>query len=89
MMSTMIKKAFKRNLWSKLGYLHVRKGMKEMTETMDYKNTGGAMLLGINGNVVKAHGSSDARAFYHALRVAKLLAEKDVVNAIKKGIENA
>ena len=56
---------------------------------MDYKNTGGAMLLGINGNVVKAHGSSDARAFYHALRVAKLLAEKDVVNAIKKGIENA
>ena len=89
MMSTMIKKAFKRNLWSKIGYLHVRKGMKEMTETMDYKNTGGAMLLGINGNVVKAHGSSDARAFYHALRVAKLLAEKDVVNAIKKGIENA
>ena len=89
MMSSMIKKAFKRNLWSKLGYLHVRKGMKEMADTMDYKNTGGAMLLGINGNVVKAHGSSDARAFYHALRVAKLLAEKDVVNAIKKGIENA
>ena len=76
MMSGMIKKAFKRNLWSKLGYLHVRKGMKEMADTMDYKNTGGAMLLGINGNVVKAHGSSDARAFYHALRVAKLLAEK-------------
>ena len=89
MMSGMIKKAFKRNLWSKLGYLHVRKGMKEMADTMDYKNTGGAMLLGINGNVVKAHGSSDARAFYHALRVAKLLAEKDVVNAIKKGLENA
>ena len=89
MMSGMIKKAFKRNLWSKLGYLHVRKGMKEMTETMDYKSTGGAMLLGINGNVVKAHGSSDARSFYHALRVAKKLAENDVVNKIKKGIENA
>ena len=89
MMSGMIKKAFKRNLWSKIGYLHVRKGMKEMTETMDYKSTGGAMLLGINGNVVKAHGSSDARSFYHALRVAKKLAENDVVNKIKKGIENA
>lgn len=88
-MSGMIKAAFKKNLWSKLGYLHVRKGMKEMTETLDYKNTGGAMLLGINGNVVKAHGSSDANAFYHALRVAKKLAEKDIVNCIKKGLENA
>ena len=89
MMSGMIKKAFKRNLWSKLGYLHVRKGMKEMSETMDYKSTGGAMLLGVNGNVVKAHGSSDAWSFYCALRVAKKLAENDVVNKIKKGIENA
>ena len=89
MMSSMIKKAFKRNLWSKLGYLHVRKGMKEMSETLDYKNTGGAMLLGVNGNVVKAHGSSDALAFYNALCVAKKLAENDVVNKIKAGTENA
>ena len=89
LMSSLIKKAFKRNLWSKLGYLHVRKGMKEMSETLDYKKTGGAMLLGINGNVVKAHGSSDAEAFYYALLVAKKLAEKDVVNQIKKGLENA
>ncbi len=89
LMSSLIKKAFKRNLWSKLGYLHVRKGMKEMSETLDYKKTGGAMLLGINGNVVKAHGSSDAESFYHALLVAKKLAEKDVVSQIKKGLENA
>ena len=88
-MSGMIKKSFKKNLWTKIGYLHVRKGIKEMSETLDYKNTGGAMLLGINGNVVKAHGSSDALAFYSALRVAKILAEKDVVSQIKKGLENA
>ena len=88
-MSDLIKNAFKKNLWSKLGYLHVKSGMKEMSETLDYKTTGGAMLLGVNGNVVKAHGSSDANAFYHALRIAKLLAKKDVVNQIKKGLENA
>ena len=87
-MSGMIKSAFKKNLWTKLGYLHVRKGMKEMTETLDYKNTGGAMLLGINGNVVKAHGSSDQVAFYHALEVAKKLAQNDIVSKIKQGIEN-
>ena len=89
LMGNLIKSAFKRNLWSKLGYLHVRKGMKEMSETLDHKTIGGAMLLGINGNVVKAHGNSDAFAFYHALRVAKKLAEGDVVNKIKEGLENA
>lgn len=88
-MSKMMKSAFKRNLWTKLGYLHVRKGIKEMSETMDYKSTGGAMLLGINGVVVKAHGSSDAYAFECAINVAKKLAEANIVNKIKEGFENA
>ena len=69
-----------------LGYLHVRKGMKEMTETMDYKSTGGAMLLGVNGVVVKAHGNSDDYSFGCALEVAYKLASSDIVNKIKKGI---
>ena len=87
MMSGMMKSAFKRNLWSKIGYLHVRKGIKEMTETMDYKSTGGAMLLGINGVVVKAHGNSDSYAFECALNVAKKLVEEKLMDKIKEGIE--
>ena len=88
MMSSMIKNNFKKNLWTKLGYLHVRKGFKDMSETMDYKSTGGAMLLGINGVVVKAHGNSDAYSFYNALRVAKLMVSYDVVNKIKEALNN-
>lgn len=88
MMSGMIKGAFKKNLWTKLGYLHVRKGIKEMSETMDYKSTGGAMLLGINGVVIKGHGSSDAFSFYHAIRVGYMLAKSDIVNKIKEGIKS-
>lgn len=88
-MSKMMKSAFKKNLWTKLGYLHVRKGIKEMSETMDYKSTGGAMLLGINGVVVKAHGSSDAYAFECAINVAKKLAQANIVSKIKEGFENA
>ena len=87
MMSSMMKSAFKRNFWSKIGYLHVRKGIKEMTETMDYKSTGGAMLLGINGVVVKAHGNSDTYAFGCALNVAKKLVEEKLMDKIKEGIE--
>ena len=86
MMSGMIKDAFKRNLWSKLGYLHVKKGIKEMTETMDYKSTGGAMLLGVNGVVVKAHGNSDEYSFGCALEVAYKLVENNLINKIKEGI---
>ena len=86
MMASMVKDAFKRNLWSKLGYLHVKKGMKEMSETMDYKSTGGAMLLGVNGVVVKAHGNSDEYSFGCALEVAYKLVDNNLINKIKEGI---
>ena len=88
MFGGMIKSAFKQNLWTKLGYLHVRKGFNNISETMDYKSTGGAMLLGINGVVVKAHGNSDAYSFKNALRVAHLMVEFDVVNKIKESLVN-
>ncbi|MCQ2776477.1 MAG: phosphate acyltransferase PlsX [Bacilli bacterium] len=86
-MAGMIKKAFKKNLWSKLGYLHVRKGINEISETMDYKSTGGAMLLGINSVVVKCHGNSDAYSITNALRVAKALAEAKIVEKIREGLK--
>ena len=86
MFGSMIKSAFKKNLWTKLGYLHVKGGFDNISETMDYKSTGGAMLLGINGVVVKAHGNSDAYSFKNALRVAHLMVEHDVVNKIKESL---
>ena len=88
LMSSMIKDNFKKNLWTKLGYLHVRKGFKNMSETLDYKSVGGAMLLGINGVVVKAHGNSDAFSFKNAMRVAHQMVEFDVVNKIKESLVN-
>lgn len=87
MMSGMIKDAFKKNLWTKLGYLHVKKGMDNMSETMDYKSTGGAILLGVNGVVVKAHGNSDAYAFECALNVAKRMTENKIIERISQGLK--
>ena len=88
MMSSMIKANFKKNLWTKLGYLYVRGGFKNMSETMDYKSVGGAMLLGINGVVVKAHGNSDAYSFKNAMRVAHQMVEFNVINKIKESLIN-
>lgn len=80
-----LKKMFTKNLSTKIGYLHVRKGLKEIQDTFDYKSTGGAMLLGINTVAVKAHGNSDAYTFYSALKVAYKMAKQDVVAKIKEG----
>jgi glycerol-3-phosphate acyltransferase PlsX len=88
MMSGMIKNNFKKNLWTKLGYLRVRKGFKDMAETMHYRSTGGAMLLGLNGVVVKAHGNSDAYSFKGALKVTKQMVDYQVVNNIKESLKN-
>ena len=87
MMSGFIKNIFKKNLWTKLGYLHVKKGMDDMAETMDYKATGGAMLLGVNGVVVKVHGNADTYSFYHGLRVAKSLAVSNIVKKMSEGLQ--
>jgi len=90
MMSGMIKEAFKKNVSTKIGYVFAKKGFDEMKTKMDYKSTGGAMLLGINSAVVKAHGSSDAYSFKCALRVAYKLAKNDLVNKMRDGFkENA
>ena len=89
MLGNMMKGMFKKNLWTKLGYLHVRGGVKEITETMDYKSVGGALLLGVNGVAMKAHGNSDAYSFESALKVVKSLASYKLPEKIKEGIENA
>ena len=86
MMAGFFKDAFKKNLWTMLGYLHVRKGVKNISEIMDYKSTGGAMLLGVNGVIVKVHGNADAYSSMCAMRVAKKLVASDLVTKIKEGI---
>lgn len=86
-LSGMMKKAFKKNLWTKLGYLHVKSGFDEISQTMDYKSAGGAMLLGVNGVVVKGHGNSDAYSFKCALNVAKKLCSYHIVENIKEGMK--
>lgn len=82
----LMKKAFKRNLWSKLGYLMAKKGLNEMKDALNPKKTGGALLIGVNGVVVKAHGNSDAEAFYSAMELAYNLAKNGIVGQIKEGI---
>ncbi len=83
-MSAMLKQGFKKNIFTMLGYLLAKSGVNELKNKMDYKKYGGAMLVGVNKVVVKAHGSSDAEAFYNALKVSYELIKKDVVKKMKE-----
>lgn len=85
-MARMVKAAFKRNVFSKIGYLMTRRGIKEMNATLNYKELGGALLLGINGICVKAHGNSKPMEFYYAIEIAYKLAHADVNKLISEGL---
>jgi len=77
-------------LGSPLGWLSAAPaapGLLKLKRHMDYKEYGGAPLLGINGVVIKAHGSSDAKAIFHAIRQAKACVEGKVVESIREGLK--
>lgn len=83
-----VKGVFTKNIISKIGYLLVSDGVKELKDSMDYKEFGGAPLLGVKKPVIKAHGSSDARAFGNAIRQAVECCRSDVCGQIAKLTED-
>ena len=77
-----IKNMFKKNIISKIGALFVLGGIKDLKKRMDYKEIGGAVILGISKPVIKAHGSSDEKAFFSAIRQAVNFVSTDVISKI-------
>jgi phosphate acyltransferase len=64
-----LKAELMQNLKRKLGALLARNAFRAITRRMDPDGYGGAPLLGLNGNVMKAHGAARERAIMHAVRV--------------------
>lgn len=58
-----------------------------MMERMDYKESGGAFLLGIDGNIIVAHGRSQARAIKNAIYMAYRAAQTGLIRVIKEGMQ--
>ncbi|SEN15492.1 phosphate acyltransferase PlsX [Lihuaxuella thermophila] len=78
-----LKQEFTRNLSAKLAAAILKPRLKRFKEEMDYTEHGGAPLLGLAGPVIKAHGSSDAKAFFNAARQARLFVERGVIAEIE------
>ncbi len=82
-MGSMMKKMFKKNLFSKIGYLLCRSGAQDIAKMLDYREIGGTQFLGIKKPVIKAHGSSDARAFRNAVKQAMDAAQGDFTGELE------
>lgn len=79
-----IKDAFYKSTLSKLSYLGVRSGINDMKTQFDYKEYGGAVLLGVQRPVIKAHGSADARTFKNAVKQAVWFLQTDLISKIEE-----
>ncbi|MGN1328733.1 MAG: phosphate acyltransferase PlsX [Eubacterium sp.] len=81
-----IKDAFMKNALTKLSYLGVKSGIDDMKKQFDYKEYGGAVMLGVKKPVIKAHGSSDAKTFKNAVKQAVWFLENDLISCIEENI---
>lgn len=66
----LLKQIFRSGIASKIAYLLARPGLDRMRVWLDPRRYNGAVMLGLNGVVVKSHGGADAEQFAHAIDVA-------------------
>lgn len=79
----MLKETIMSSFKNKLAGAVLKKDLETFAKKMDYSEYGGSVLLGLDGTVVKAHGSSNAKAFYSAIRQAKIAGEENIVQIMK------
>ena len=79
----MLKETIMSSFKNKLAGAVLKKDLEIFAKKMDYSEYGGSVLLGLDGTVVKAHGSSNAKAFYSAIRQAKIAGEENIVQIMK------
>ena len=79
----MLKETIMSSFKNKLAGAVLKKDLETFARKMDYSEYGGSVLLGLDGTVVKAHGSSNAKAFYSAIRQAKIAGEENIVQIMK------
>ena len=87
-MSRTLKGIFKQSVITKLAALMVMPQVKALKKKLDHTEYGGAPLLGVSAPVIKAHGSSNAKALKNAIRQASVFAEtgitEEIINTMAK-----
>jgi glycerol-3-phosphate acyltransferase PlsX len=88
-MAKELKKMLTRNIVSKIAAVMLSGGIKDFKKLLDSREVGGTALLGISKPVIKAHGSSKAKAFKNAIRQAVQYYNSGVIYEISQALEQA
>lgn len=78
-----LKKIMLKNPVNKIAAIALKKDFQGLKDMLDYRQFGGAPLMGLQGNVIKAHGSSDATAVVNAIRQAQKIVDSKTLDKIK------
>ncbi len=89
MMLKNLKSAFMSTLRNKIGAMLVMPGLRQLKKKLSTAEYGGAVLLGINKPVIKAHGNSKARGITSAIRVAAEFAASGAIGEIAESVKAA
>ncbi|HLQ73919.1 MAG TPA: phosphate acyltransferase PlsX [Bacillota bacterium] len=85
---SLLKETFMSNMKTKLAAGLVKSDLKVLSNKLDYSEYGGAGLFGLAAPVIKAHGSSNGRAIYNAIRQAHHMVQNNVASTIKQALES-
>ena len=77
----------KKSLRRKVGALILKPALREIKHKMDYTEYGGALLLGINGGIIKCHGTSKAKEIRSAILQAYEFEKTNTIENIKEAIK--
>ncbi len=83
------KKSFSSSIFSKMHYLISKSTLKKLTKSLDNRLYNGAMLIGLNGIVVKSHGSMDEVGIANAIKTAYELSKFRVNEKIAEELSQA
>ena len=86
LLSTELKEVVYGSFKTKLGGLLLKSSLKDVAKKYNYKEVGGAPLLGVKKPIFKAHGSSDSKAFMNAIYKCVDFAQSDIITEIEREI---
>lgn len=84
--TTLLKQGIKKSFFAKIGYLFLKKTLNGMKEKIDFNKIGGAVFMGVEKIMIKAHGACDSDCVATCIMQAYNAVKNDVVGCVADGI---
>ena len=88
LIAELLRRAFYRNLITKIGFFFARGGLEWIKKHLDPNAHNGGVFLGLNGLVVKSHGSSNPLGYAETIQVALEMRRNDITKLISEDLKN-